>query len=281
MLLVLIAAFFLSSCTAKVSYRFLDWVIAWSVDDYVDWDREQQVDFDQRLEAILDWHQSTQLPEYSRLLRQIQGDFQQPLSDDLLRQRLDEMTVLYSDLQRRLEPDVIALMSGLSDRQVRGIEKELNKVTEKMEKKYLLGDREKVKKDRIKGVNKFLRGLMGRLNDEQELVIENWSDNLADSSGPWIESRKRWAAEFIQALDERAEPEFAAKINQLFVNPQDLWDEEYVALTEANITNGINLVLNLQPTITEKQWGKLNKEIDQWAEVFDELAAEASQQPDN
>ena len=35
-LLVLAAAFFLSSCTAKVSYRFLGWVIAWSVDDYVD-----------------------------------------------------------------------------------------------------------------------------------------------------------------------------------------------------------------------------------------------------
>ena len=55
-LLVLVSVLFLTSCTAKVSYRFLDWVIAWSVDDYVDWDRTQQAAFDQRLEAILRWH---------------------------------------------------------------------------------------------------------------------------------------------------------------------------------------------------------------------------------
>jgi hypothetical protein len=277
--LLLACVFVLSSCTAKVSYRFLDWVIAWSVDDYVDWDRTQQADFDERIEKLLIWHQGTQLPEYSRLLRQTKDDFQQPLNEELLRLRLDEMTVLYADLQQRLEPDVVALMSSLSDRQVRGIEKELSKVTAKMEKKYLLGDKDRVAKDRVKGVEKFLRGLIGRLNDQQEAAIESWSDNLADSSGAWIQSRKRWAEQFVIALDARAEPEFPEQINRLFVNPQSLWDEEYMRLTEANLTNGINLVIALQPTLTDEQWTKLNKEIDQWADVFDELAAEVNQQP--
>ncbi len=278
-LLVLASIFILSSCTAKVSYRFLDWVVAWSVDDYVDWDRAQQIEFDQRIGALLNWHQSTQLPEYSQFLRQIQLDFQQPLSDALLRQRLDEIMALWMNLQLKLEPDVVALMSTLSDRQVEDMGKQLTKVTGKMEKKYLLGDKDKVAKERVKSVEKFLRGLLGRLNDEQQLVIQNWNDNLADSSGAWIQSRKRWAEQFMLALDARAEPDFPERIKRLFVNPQELWDEEYIRLTEANTTNGINLVLALQPTLTEKQWGKLNKEIDQWVEVFDELAAEVNQQP--
>ncbi len=278
-LLVLVATFFLSSCTAKISYHFLDWVIAWSVDDYVDWDRNQQVEFDQRLEAILLWHQQTQLPDYSRLIRQTQTDLQQPLSEAILRQHLEEMTALWTDLQRRLEPDVIALMSTLSDRQVRGIEKELSKVTEKIEKKYLPINRKTISKDRIEGVEKFMRGLIGRLNEQQEQAIQNWNDNLANSTAAWIESRKRWANQFVAALDARDKPDFPDRINRLFVDPQKLWDEEYVRLTEANMTNGINLVLALQPTLTEKQWARLNKEMDQWAQVFDELAAEVNQQP--
>lgn len=276
-MLVLFISLAVSACTTKVAYRFLDWVIAWSVDDYVDWDRQQQADFDLRIENLLVWHQETQLPQYSLFLGQLQQDFQQPLTPVLLQQRLDEMGLLWNQLLLSLEPDVVALLETLSDQQVVDMRKALDKATAKIEKKYADTREDKLDEERIEGLEKFLGRFVGRLSDEQKAIVKHWGDSVEDSREQWINSRKQWAEEFLAALAMRQSAGFAANINILFVQPQSLWNDEYLRLTEVNTTHAINMIIALQPTLTEKQWREFNKEMDQWKKICDELAAEISE----
>jgi hypothetical protein len=255
----------------------MDWVIAWSIDDYVDWDRHQQIDFDVRVDKVLLWHQATQLSRYSFFLNQLQQDLQQPLTKKLLLLRLNEMQVLWNSLLIKLEPDIIALLETLNERQVSEMHEALYKATTKVEKKYAGTDKDELDKDRIERVEKFLNRFVGKLNDQQKTIVQQWGDNTEDSRDEWINSRKKWSRVFMAALDVRDSPIFATNINALFIHPQSLWNDKYLLQTKINTANTIDMIIALQLSLTDKQRLKLNKEIDQWEKLFDELAAEVSE----
>ena len=59
----------LNGCSAtQVIYNRADILIRWYLDDYVTLDRDQQAHFDERLDALLEWHRQEELPEYVMLL---------------------------------------------------------------------------------------------------------------------------------------------------------------------------------------------------------------------
>ena len=276
LLVAALLAVSLVSCSTKMSYRFADWLVAWSVDDYIEWDRTQQREFDQRLEQVLLWHQRTQLPRYSVLLGKLQQDFTTPLSRELLSQRLDELTPLGTDILTYIEPDIILLLSTLSDEQTEQLLQNLDKKNERYAQQYNNGSTDKWNKKRIKNVEKLTKRFIGRLTREQKATIANWGEQVNDSRSEWLQNRKNWRNQFDAALKNRQEPQFNQHIRQLFVNSQTLWSEQYRQKIAANTDHAINLIIALQATMTDKQHRHLNKELTEWQRVFSELADEVA-----
>ncbi|MGK0499113.1 MAG: hypothetical protein ACJAYG_000745 [Oceanicoccus sp.] len=274
LLILLLLLVFVSACTGKTSYRFLDWLVAWSVDDYVQWDNQQQHNFDRRLERLLTWHQSEQLPLYSAFLQQLVQDTAQPLNTELVSLRLDEMLALSNQVIVKVEPDAIALLSSLDDKQVLGLQENLAKATAKLEKKYLKASDKSRSKKRIKNVEKVVKRFIGRLSKPQKQFIAEWDEQLQDSTGLWIESRKNWAQKFISIVEQRQATEFPGRLQSLLLDPQTLWSDQYRQMTEANFSVAINLVIQLQKSMSEKQRVHFVDELDQWSTTFDDLAAE-------
>ena len=277
LLLMLLLAIGLVGCGTKMSYRFMDWVVAWSVDDYVRWDSTQQREFDQRLQQTLLWHQRTQLPRYSALLGQLQQDFDEPLSRDLLMQRLDQIMPLWTDIMVQIEPDVVSMLSTLSDQQTQRLLRNLDKQIAKYEKQYSGSSVEQRDKQRVKGVEKFARRFIGPLTREQKTIIAGWGEQVEDSRSEWLQNRKNWRDRFDTALQARQQPQFNEQINQLFLNAQSLWSDEYQRKITANTEHGITLAIALQASLTDKQRRRLNRELDQWQRAFDELASEVAE----
>lgn len=274
--IVLLTSFLLVSCTTKMTYRFLDWVVAWSVDDYVNWDRQQQREFDQRLDQQLDWHQSTQLPRYSALLSKFRQDLEQPLNEDLMLKKLDQVAVLWSDMLQHLAPDITFMMSSLSDSQVEELIENLQKNIVKTEEKYTNYNTEDLDKERVKRVEKFAKRFIGRLSEEQQQLIENWSAQLIDSRQQWLQSRRLWAERFEAALQQRKDHDFDNRIDELFVRPKEAWDSDYQQTMDAKTRMGVELVIALQASLSDKQREYLYGELNEWITVFDQLAAEVN-----
>lgn len=272
----LLCALLLVGCSNKVSYRFLDWIVAWSVDDYVSWDDSQQRLFDQQLDALLNWHQLSELPLYSQQLRRLQQDFEQPLTQQVLYQQLEEMTGLWHRLLVKIEPDAVLLLATLSDDQVTAMRKNLDQATLELEKKYIHRDLEKIQKERIKNVEKWVGNFIGRLSKQQRQLIVKWNSRLVDSRTQWIANRKQWVEEFDQALQQRHQENFVEQIHRLFVNSQTLWSDSYQQKITTNTEQGVALIIALQKSLSDRQRQRLSKELQQWIQLFDELAAETA-----
>ena len=272
--LVILVPCLLLGCTVKVSYRFLDWIVAWSVDDYVSWDQAQQQLFDRRLEKLLAWHQADQLPRYAQLLQQLRQDMAQPVSRETLQLRLEQAGELYQQLLLKAEPDALILLSSLSEQQVLAMEENLAKATAKLEKKYLQASAEQRVERRVESAEDLTSSLLGRLDVEQEQLIQDWAEQVTGTD-LWIENRKQWATLFIATLANRTavpELDFATELHRLLVEPQTLWTTEYQQASEKNVNLALDLVLALQVTLTERQRQHLYDEIDQWVADLQDLS---------
>ncbi|MEH6556446.1 MAG: DUF6279 family lipoprotein [Oceanicoccus sp.] len=274
-LLLILLMLSLTACAAKVSYRFLDWIIAWSVDDYVDWNSQQQQQFDQVVSDKLAWHQSTQLKRYSEFLVQLKQDFQQPLSNELLMERMQEAEQLWVVTLKEVAPEAVNLLMTLNDEQVDDVSENLTKNIQKMEKKYVVGSPKKLERRRIKEVEKTISRFIGKLDSNQKEIVALWSSRLENTREPWIQSRKEWASAFTQVLRERQSTRFPGSLYTLLVSPRSIWSDKYKSLVDINIGNGIDLIISLQASLTNKQKKQLNGNIDDWIEAFDELSSSA------
>jgi hypothetical protein len=71
-------------------------------------------------------------------------------------------------------------------------------------------------------------------------------------------------------------PGFEQQIVQLFTESQTDWTPAYEAIIDANTAAGIDLIIALQASLSDKQRKHVNKQLNGWVKAFDELAADAS-----
>lgn len=270
--LLLAATLLLASCGAKTGYRFLDYIILWSVDDYIEFNRTQKADFKQRLQIVLDWHQKTQLIHYSAYLTQLKQDVKQPLTLALLQQRSNYLNVLWTDVLFAIIPDVSLTLTQLDDQQVASMLQSIDSQTKKFEKEYTQISTSKLDKKRRQGVEKMLKRFIGKLTREQKQLLRDWSDSVEDSRADWLQSRRHWAEHFAIALESRGSADFEQRIEQLFVYPDLLWSKDYRRLVNVNTAHAFELIIKIQASLSDKQRRHLDSELDKWITTFDQLA---------
>lgn len=110
----------LAACSRiDLAYRNLDRLVPWSLDDYLDMNREQKTLLDDRLREHLAWHCKTQLPGYLDWLdrvRDMVADDQ--VTDQALQQRTREAREAIGRVAEEITPSATGLLRGMSDTQV-------------------------------------------------------------------------------------------------------------------------------------------------------------------
>ncbi|HAQ86012.1 MAG TPA: hypothetical protein DCR78_06185, partial [Pseudomonas sp.] len=82
-LILLACAVVLTGCSRmNLAYRNLDLLIPWSLNDYLDMNRDQQTRFREQLREHISWHCRTQLPGYLDLIEQLQAQVRQGSLDE-------------------------------------------------------------------------------------------------------------------------------------------------------------------------------------------------------
>ena len=155
----------LNACTAKLSYRFIDWVVAWRVAEYVQWNRAQDRIFQKKLREQIDWHRTTQLPLYSDFLSTFKNDLSKPLVKDELLSRVEAIEKYGDSILRHVTPDAIELLAQLDDAQVKKLLAKLQKDIKKLEEEYAESNQKKRHKKRVGSVKKSVSRFIGALNN--------------------------------------------------------------------------------------------------------------------
>ncbi len=261
--LLLAACLFSSACSRfDLAYRHLDTLIPWQVGRYVDLDKTQRAALDGDVDRLLGWHCSTQMPMYvdwlGELEQQVRSDAFDAASVDRVLSRLDQAVDAIA-VEATLPS--AGLLASLTDKQIAQIEKRFADQRKEDRKTYLDPSLDTQIEERAERAAERAEGWFGRLNMEQRTRIQSWSASLGEQNAHWLDSRERWQAAFIDALQQRAEAGFTNRIGHLFQEREHYWSSTYQDRYPTARSDLASMIADLYALATPAQRERLTKRI--------------------
>lgn len=272
-LILLIVVLLLASCSSnRFVYNRADWLINWWVSDFVDFDREQQAVFDQRLERWLAWHRHEELPRYVALLEDLSAAVATELDEEQLQDFVERGEVAWRRLLQEAVREGLPLLRSLSEQQVEQVLAEIDQRNEDFRRDYLLIDADKLARQRVERMEDALRRWTGKLTEPQRDLVQQWLRATPDSYAVFYQQRVRWRRVFAALLLERDQPGFADALMELALAGDTLLSDEERARLEHNRRAGQQLLLALASSLQDRQRQHLLAEIAQITEDIRRLS---------
>ncbi|AKA26009.1 DUF6279 family lipoprotein [Pseudomonas chlororaphis] len=263
LILFVLLSLVLTACNrVGLAYRNLDVIIPWTLNGYLEMNREQKSWFNERLKEHLSWHCSTQLPGYLDWLDRLQLMVQRnQVSDAALQERTREAKQAIAQTARAITPSAIELLRGLDDRQVAEMKAAFAKDLRERQEQYVKPPLEQQIRERGERMDKRLTAWLGPLSPDQERRVADWSASLGDQNRQWIANRANWQAHFSTALERRQDSDFGARIERLLVDRESLWTpayrEAYASTEQAARSLLVDLMAQSSASQREHLRGKL------------------------
>ncbi|MGX4730282.1 DUF6279 family lipoprotein [Pseudomonas corrugata] len=263
----------LTACSRiGLAYRNLDLIIPWTLNDYLDINREQKDWFNERLKEHLSWHCTTQLPGYLDWLDRLRSMVQtNQVTDEALQQRTEEAKAAIAETAREITPSAIELLQGLNDEQVDDMDAAFTRDQRKRQQEYLKPSLQQQIQERSERMEKRLNDWLGSLNIAQRQRVVAWSTALGDQNQQWIANRAHWQNQFSAAVAQRHAPDFPKRIEQLLVNRESLWTPAYREAYNNTEAQARSLLVDLMADSTPPQRERLLKKIDGVKKDFSDL----------
>ncbi|MBV4507973.1 hypothetical protein HU751_024365 [Pseudomonas sp. BW13M1] len=273
LLLVIGFALALVACSRiDLAYRNLDRLVPWSLDDYLDMNREQKQLLDERLRQQLAWHCKTQLPGYldwlDRVRLMVADD---AVTDQALEQRTLEARQAIGRVATAITPSATELLRGMSDSQVAEMRQAFRADIDKRRKTYDETPLPKQIEQRAARMQKRLEPWLGELSAQQRLRVMSWSQALGDQNRQSIANRAHWQQQLVLAMDQRATPGFEPRLAQLLQRKESLWTAEYRQAYENSEQQGRSLLVDLMKQSSPAQKQFLQQRLGKVRADFSEL----------
>lgn len=256
-----------------LTYRHLDFIIPWSLNDYLDMNASQKDWLDERLKEHLSWHCTTQIPGYLDWLDRLQGMVENnQVNQEQLKARTAEARQAIATLSKEITPSAVELLRQLDDQQVAEMEAAFAKDLRKHEDEYVDQPLDKQISERAQRMEKRLTPWMGKLNAAQQARVMQWSTSLGEQNRLWIDNRAHWQSLLLGAVKQRNAADFDQKIASLLQDRQTFWTPEYRATYDHTEQAAISLIADLMAQSTADQRQKLLAKIADVRKDFTDLS---------
>jgi hypothetical protein len=277
-ILLIFSTLLFSSCSSKIMYNYLDWIIPWYLDDYVSLTDQQEQFFDQTTERFLLWHRQQELPRYAAFVAEIRNALQEPMTRAQVLSFFDEAEHFVHEIQLQILPDLIPLIEQLSDQQVAEIDAALMANNQKIEEKRGSRDESEQRQLYRERIEDGFDEWFGSTDDMQQQLIRMWSENRINSTSMWLEQRRIWRQEFIALLNQRTSQSFPERLQNLLLDRRQLHRPEYSEAIAYNRIGVAQLVADLSTTLTEKQRIYVTEKLDKLIRDLQDLNAQQTAQ---
>ncbi|WP_447735235.1 DUF6279 family lipoprotein [Pseudomonas shirazensis] len=272
-LVALLCAATLFGCSRiDLAYRNLDTLVPWSLGDYLDMNREQKNWLDQRLQAHLAWHCTTQLPGYLDWLDRMRAMVaEDQVTDQALQQRTAEAREAIARVTEAITPSAVELLRGMDDQQVGEMRQAFADDIRERQRTYVDTPLAKQISKRAERMEKRIKPWLGELNAAQRLRVQNWSQALGDQNRQWIANRAHWQQQLLLAMQQRATPSFEPRIAQLLQHKESLWTQDYHKAFNNTELQARGLLVDLIKDSTPAQRQLLQERLSKVRTSFSEL----------
>lgn len=246
-LAILLLTVTMTACNRlNLAYRNLDTLIPWTLNDYLDIDRDQRRHLKAHLRVHLDWHCRTQLPSYLDSLQQLREQIAtEQLDPQTLRGHYRQAQQALDQIAAQITPTSIELLRKLDDRQVAELDAAFAKDRREREEKYLQPEPAQQIRERAERMQERASRWFGSTSAMQRQRILAWAHALGAGNQLWLENRAQWQAAFLDAVRQRHEAGFETRMARLLQDRESFWSDEYRQAFEHTVRVGIALFSDL------------------------------------
>jgi len=272
--LLLLALASLAGCGGtRLAYNNADTLVGWMADDYFALEGAQEEDFNARLARFHAWHRSEELPRYSGLMTSAGDKLANGLTAPELLWAWESVKGRYRLMAAHAAPELAAVLSTLTPPQFDRLDKKFAESNAEFAKKHLKGGEVEQRKRRDKRNLELMREWFGDLSDEQEAQLKIASGQLPLLYELRLQNRQRRQGEFVALLKgSRSQAELEPKLKHWLTE----WDEgaspEYRRLSELHRERYVQMLLELDRSLTPAQRAHAVARFQDFAEIFKALA---------
>lgn len=251
----------LTSCSSTTFvYNRLDVILPWYLSDYVELDRAQKKQLDLLLQPFLTWHRQQELPRYLALLQRAEAMLDKPLTLAELDDLVAELEVAMNRIQERsLEDWLLPLGEELSEAQLAKFITVLEDKQQALEKEYLQRSEKAYHKETYKRFRRAFHTYLGRLTQEQRLVLNEAVASMKRADQLWLQERQAWI-ERLRCILQR-DDNWQQELREALAERQEIGSPEYQELFQHNFAVIKQTVVVLVNSRSERQDRRLRHKL--------------------
>jgi hypothetical protein len=268
----------LCGCAAlRLIYRQADELLYWWADGYVDFTDAQAPRVRAALDAFLDWHRHTQLPQYAARLAQLQPQALADTTPAAVCELKDELRRGFDTAYEQGLPALAALAVTLEPDQFKAMQKRFDKLNRDFRHDFVKPDAAGRQQALLKRTVERAEKLYGRLDRAQReriAQIEAGSPFDGEHALRLRQSRQQDVIQTLRGLHGAAPAQAQAALHALarrVEEPTDPTDHRYqAALNEFNC----GLAAQIHNLTTAEQRRAARERLQGWEQDFRALAAQ-------
>jgi hypothetical protein len=273
LLAVLVISVSTSGCTTKLAYDFLDWGLYWELKDYVKFTRDQRLLVKDEISQLIDWHRSEELPQYADQLEKLSKELKSGITVEQLEESYNNLRDSWQRIVIKTLPAAVDIISNLNDEQVNDFFEMLIEKEGDDAKKIEKGTNARTLKKREAYVSKKIVDVIGKLNEDQKSLIAQWTLSMKPTKELSLAQAIQWRTRMQTVLAERHnEQQLENNLMVLFANPDQLRSASYRRVIEKNKRLIMQLLFDLNQTLTNQQRSKLVKKLKSYINDFRDLS---------
>jgi hypothetical protein len=273
LLAVLVISVSTSGCTIKLAYNFLDLGLYWELKDYVKFNQDQRLLVKDEISQLIEWHRSNELPRYADQLEKLSIGLESDMTVEQLQAFYNNLRDSWRRIVIKSLPAAIDIISDLNDQQINDffemlIEKEVDDA-----KDIERGTSARTVKQREAYVSDKLVDAIGPLNEGQKALVAQWALSIVPTKQFSLVHAIQWRTRMQLVIAERNNAQQLEKnLMVLLANPDQLRSANYRLVIDKNKHMVMQLLVDLNQTLSNQQRSKLVKKLDGFIEDFRDLS---------
>lgn len=273
---VLIVALFtviFTACSFKTLYNNLDSLIPGYVEDMVSLDDVVEDTFENRTQALLNWHRNSQLRQYAEWMRSVQQDIDPQLNEQKVLQRMNEVEQFWRIISAKVNDEMAHLLLLLNTEQQQELFSNLAESNEDFREDYIDIDEKDRRDDYYENLYEVYENWIGGLSDEQEDLIKQAAQALLSTAELRLQRRLNWQSgikEILSSSDSRQQKN--QRLRSFFVGFENFTDKTMQEKSDVNRTIIARLTVAIAHKMDKEQKTFFISRTDEYIRVFTELA---------
>jgi hypothetical protein len=267
----------LSGCSTTRLYNNADRLLAWRADSLLGLSAEQRGTFRDDLGPVLAWQRQTQLPRWADALERLALAVEDDAVTPVLVETLEaDLRADVAELTRALAPPALTLLRGLDEAQVAALPERFAEEDADLNEDYEGLALEAQRAEWARALEEGLEDWVGRLTPGQRAAIGALSQEIRPDNAAWMAYRRAWQRAFLDALDRRDSPWFAAVLPVLMVQRSAFYTPAYAAQRARNDPAYSAFFPAFLGSLTPSQRDRLSGKLRDLSEDFAALAAQGA-----